>query len=79
MREEYLGKNIMGDVPVFLALAVICRRIGLPLTAPSLRAPPNPPREWSHEPLFDLPVPCYGAGQTGDLRIPDPACLPADR
>jgi len=57
----------------------ILDRLGLPLTAPSLRAPPNPSREWSYEPLFDLPVPCYGAGQTGDLPIPDPACLPADR
>ena len=61
----------MRDVPVFVALAVICRRIGLPLTGPGLRAPPDLPREWSHEPLFDLPVPCYGAGQTGDLPIPD--------
>ena len=51
--------------------------LGIPTAAPSLRAPPDPPdglaadqlREWSYEPLFDLPV---RRTQTGDLPIPDP-------
>ena len=61
--------------------------LGVPTRAPQLRAPPAPPdalaaqqpREWSYEPLFDLPVPRSEAGQTGDLPISDPACLPAGR
>ena len=65
--------------------------LGLPTGAPQLRAPPDSPdplaaqqpREWSYEPLFDLPVPrslsaCDAqagrAGQTGDL-LPDPLLL----
>jgi len=31
--------------------------LGLPSAAPSFRAPPDPPCEWSHELLFDLPRP----------------------
>jgi hypothetical protein len=42
----------------------ILAHLGLPTGAPSFRAPPDPPdgvpagrpREWSYEPLFDLPV-----------------------
>jgi len=42
----------------------ILEHLGLSTAAPSLRAPPDPPddlaahqpREWSYEPLFDLPV-----------------------
>ena len=58
----------------------ILEHLGLSTAAPSLRAPPDPPdglaadqlREWSYEALFDLPVPRFGAGQTGDRPIPDP-------
>jgi hypothetical protein len=36
----------------------ILAHLGLPTAAPSFRAPPDPPREWSYEPLLDdLPVP----------------------
>lgn len=46
----------------------ILDHLGLPTTAPRLRAPPDlpedlaaePPREWSYDPVFD------------DLPIPDP-------
>jgi hypothetical protein len=31
--------------------------------------PADQPRQWSYEPLFDLPVRCT---QTGGLRVPDP-------
>jgi hypothetical protein len=52
----------------------------LPTAAPQLRAPPDSPdalaaqqpREWSYEPLFDLPV---RRTQTGDLLLPDPLLL----
>jgi hypothetical protein len=47
----------------------ILAHLGLPTAAPSFRAPPDPPREWSYELLFDLPV---RRTQTGDLPIPDP-------
>ena len=55
----------------------ILAHLGLPTAAPSFRAPPDqpeglaadPPREWSYEPLFDLPV---RRTQTGDLPVPDP-------
>jgi hypothetical protein len=47
----------------------ILDHLGLSTAAPSFRAPPDPPREWSYEPLFDLPV---RRTQTGDLPIPDP-------
>jgi hypothetical protein len=65
----------------------ILDHLGLPRESPQLRSPPGPadalaaqqPREWSYEPLFDLPVSCSEAGQTGDLPIPDPPCLPAGR
>ena len=53
----------------------ILTHLSLPTAAPSLRAPPDPPREWSYEPLFDLPVPRSEAGQTGDLPVPDPLLL----
>jgi len=51
--------------------------LGLPTAAPSSRAPPDQPaglpadqpREWSYEPLLDLPV---RRTQTGDLPVPDP-------
>ena len=50
----------------------ILDHVGLPSATPSLRAPPDqpagpaadPPREWSYEPCFDLPV---RRTQTGDL------------
>ena len=53
--------------------------LGLPSAAPRFRAPPDSPdplaaqqpREWSYEPLFDLPV---RRTQTGDL-LPDPLLL----
>jgi hypothetical protein len=56
----------------------ILDHLGLPTAAPSLRAPPDQPdglaadqpREWSYEPLFDLPA---RGTQTGDLPWPDPA------
>ena len=63
--------------------------LGLPSAAPRFRAPPDSPdplaaqqpREWSYEPLFDLPVrrtclPSRGdrQAQTGDL-LPDPLLL----
>jgi hypothetical protein len=55
----------------------ILDHLGLPTAAPSPRAPPDPPddlaadqpREWSYEPLLDLPV---RRTQTGDLPVPDP-------
>ena len=47
----------------------ILAHLGLPTAPPSFRAPPDPPREWSYEPLFDLPV---RRTQTGDLPVPDP-------
>ena len=47
----------------------ILTHLGLPTAAPGFRAPPAPPREWSYEPLFDLPV---RRTQTGDLPVPDP-------
>jgi len=68
----------------------ILDHLGLASTPPSLRAPPGPPdalaaqqpREWSYEPLFDLPVrrtclPSRGdrQAQTGDLLFPDPLLL----
>jgi hypothetical protein len=53
--------------------------LGLPTAAPSFRAPPDPPREWSYEPLLDLPVrrtclPSRGdrQAQAGDLPVSDP-------
>jgi hypothetical protein len=47
----------------------ILAHLGLPTAAPSFRAPPDPPREGSYEPLLDLPV---RRTQTGDLPVPDP-------
>jgi hypothetical protein len=62
----------------------ILEHLGLSTAAPSFRVPPDPPdgrgadppREWSYDLLFDLPV---HRTQTGDLPVPDPACLPAGR
>ncbi len=56
----------------------ILDHLGLPTGAASLRAPPDQtkglpgdqPREWSYEPVVDLPV---RRTQTGDLPGPDPA------
>ena len=48
----------------------------LAAVAPSFRALPNQLREQFYETLFDLPV---RRTQTGDLLIPDLACLPAGR
>ena len=57
----------------------ILAHLGLPTAAPSFRAPPDPPRECSYEPLLDLPVrrtclPSCGdrQAQTGGLPVPDP-------
>jgi hypothetical protein len=58
----------------------ILDHLGFPAAAPSLRAPPDPldaleaqqPREWSYDPLFDLPVSRSEAGQPGDLPLPEP-------
>ena len=67
----------------------ILQHLGLPTGAASLRAPPDqtqglagdPPREWSSDPVVDLPVrgptclpsPGDRQAQTGDLPGPDPA------
>jgi hypothetical protein len=50
----------------------ILDHLGLPTIAPSFRVPPHLPREWSYEPLFDLPV---RRTQTGDLPVPDPVIV----